>query len=469
MRIDSEPDSSCGDSVSRQSRITLARRLNLLDATLIVVGGVIGSAIFITPADVARQVPNPMLSLSLWVIAGLVALLAGFAFAELGAMFPEAGGQYVYIREVYGHFAAFLYGWVLFTAGNSAGLAGVAMGFALFVGRVIPALSAETVLFSHAVFPGITWNFTRGSLVAIVTIILLTMINMRGVKLAAILQNFTGSLTLVCVGLMVLLGLSFGHGSWSHFAAPPASSAWPPLAAIGIAFVALFWTYDGWNLISWVAGEIKDAERNLPRAMIWGVALVILTYVSANVVFVYALPIDQLARQTTVAQAAVSVLFSENFGRLVSLLIAISCFGSMSVVILSGARVYYAMAKDGVFVPALETLHPRWRTPVISLVAQCIWVCVLTASGGYEQIYTCFTFMMTATYAVTVGAVFVLRRTRPDAKRPYRCFGYPWLPALYLLVAAVFLVNTLIERPVQSLAGLLLALTGIPAYFYWRN
>jgi basic amino acid/polyamine antiporter, APA family len=469
MRIDLQPDSSSADSVSRQSRITLVRRLNLMDATLIVVGGVIGSAIFITPADVARQVPKPMLSLSLWVIAGLVALLAGFAFAELGAMFPEAGGQYVYIREVYGHFAAFLYGWVLFTAGNSAGLAGVAMGFALFVGRVIPHLSAETVLFSHAFFPGISWNFTRGSLVAIVTIILLTMINMRGVKLAAILQNFTGSLTLVCVGLMVLLGLSFGHGSWTHFAAPPASPAWPPLAAIGIAFVALFWTYDGWNLISWVAGEIKDAERNLPRAMIWGIALVILTYVSANVVFIYALPIDQLARQTTLAQAAVSVLFSENVGRLVSLLIAISCFGSMSVVILSGARVYYAMAKDGVFVPALETLHPRWRTPVISLVAQCIWVCVLTASGGYEQIYTCFTFMMTATYAVTVAAVFILRRTRPDAKRPYRCFGYPWLPALYLLIATVFLVNTLIERPVQSLAGLLLALTGIPAYFYWRH
>jgi len=469
MRIDLQPDSSSGPTVSRQGRVTLARRLSLLDATLIVVGGVIGSAIFITPADVARQVPNPMLSLGLWVVAGLVALLAGFAFAELGAMFPEAGGQYVYIREVYGHFAAFLYGWVLFTAGNSAGLAGVAMGFALFVGRVIPSLSAETVLFRHAVLFGVTWNFTRGSLVAIVCIIILTLINMRGVKLAAILQNFTGSLTLACVGLMALLGLSLGNGSWSHFTAPPANSAWPPLSAIGIAFVALFWTYDGWNLISWVAGEIKDAERNLPRAMIWGIALVILTYVSANVVFIYALPIEQLARQSTVAQAAVSVLFSDNLGRLVSLLIAISCFGSMSVVILSGARVYYAMAKDGVFVPALETLHPRWRTPVISLVAQCIWVCVLTASGGYEQIYTCFTFMMTATYAITVGAVFILRRTRPDAKRPYRCFGYPWLPALYLLIAIVFLINTLIERPVQSLAGLLLALTGIPAYFYWRH
>lgn len=469
MRIALEPDSSSPNTAHKKGAVTLARRLTLLDATLIVVGGVIGSAIFITPADVARQVPNPVVSLLLWIVAGLVALLAGFAFAELGAMFPEAGGQYIYIREVYGHFAAFIYGWVLFTAGNSAGLAGVAMGFALFVGKVAPPLSAEAVLYSHALLPGITWHFTRGSLVAIVSIVLLTLVNMRGVKLAAILQNFTGLLTLACVGLMAGLGLTLGKGSWSHFSAAPSVSAWPPLSVIGIAFVALFWTYDGWNIISWVAGEIKDAERNLPRAMIWGIILVILTYVSANVVYIYAMPMAQLGQQTTLAQAAVSVLFSDNMGRLVSLLIAVSCFGSMSVVILGGARVYYAMAKDGVFFPSLKTLHPRWRTPIVSLVAQCIWVCVLTASGGYEQIYTCFTFMMTSTYALTVGAVFILRRTRPEAARPYHCFGYPWLPALYLLIAIVFLVNTLVQRPVESLAGLLLALPGIPAYYYWRH
>jgi APA family basic amino acid/polyamine antiporter len=214
--------------------------LTLLDATLIVVGEIIGFGIFMTPADVARQIPNPMFSLLLWVVAGLVALLAGFAFAELGGMFPEAGGQYVYIREVYGHFAAFIYGWVLFTAGNSAGLAAVAMGFARFVGKVISPLSAETVLYSHAVLPGITWHFTRGSLVAIVSIFLLTVVNMRGVKLAAILQNFTGLLTLACVGLMTGLGLILGKGSWSHFTTAPSVSAWPPFPTIGIAFVTLF-------------------------------------------------------------------------------------------------------------------------------------------------------------------------------------------------------------------------------------
>jgi len=469
MRVTAEPDSPSAKADQTTGTVGLLRRLTLLDATLIVVGGVIGSAIFITPADVARQIANPVFCVLLWVVAGLVTLLAGFAFAELGSMFPEAGGQYVYIREVYGHFAAFIYGWVLFTAGNSAGLAGVAMGFALFVGRVIPAFSAEKVLYTAAVLPGLTWHFTRGSLVAIVAIFVLTAVNIRGVKLAAILQNFTGLLTLACVGLMVGFGLALGKGSWSHFSPQPSVPVWPPLSAIGIAFVALFWTYDGWNIISWVAGEIKDAERNLPRAMIGGILAVIITYVSANIVFIYAMPMPQLAQQTTLAQAAVGVLFSDNMGRLVSLLIAVSCFGSMSVVVLGGARVYYAMAKDGVFFPSLKTVHPDWRTPVVSLLAQCVWVSVLTASGGYEQIYTCFTFMMTATYAVTVAAVLILRRTRPQAARPYRCFGYPWVPASYLLIAAVFLINTLIRRPVESIVGLLLALTGVPAYYYWQR
>jgi basic amino acid/polyamine antiporter, APA family len=469
MRISTETDSSSHPVGQEKASTGLARRLSVVDATLIVVGGVIGSAIFITPADVARQIPNPVVALLLWVIAGLVALLAGFAFAELGAMFPEAGGQYIYIREAYGSFAAFIYGWILFTAGNSGGLAAVAIGFALFVGKLVPAVSAEPILYSHLFPYGITWHLTRGSVVAIFFIIVLTLVNIRGVKVAAILQNFTGFLTLIAVGLMVALGLAFGHGSWSHFTPSSQSAFWPPISAMGIAFVALFWTYDGWNIISWAAGEIKDAQRNLPRAMIWGILLVILTYVSANVVYIYALPTAQVAQQSTIAAAAVSALFSPGMGTLVSLSIAVSCFGAMSVMILSGARVSYAMARDGVFIPPMRKLHPRWKTPAVSLIVQGAWMCVLAASGQYEALYTCFIFMMTLTYALTVAAVFILRRTRPDALRPYRCFGYPWLPGFYVLVTIVFLVSTLIARPRESLAGLLLALLGVPGYFYWHS
>jgi APA family basic amino acid/polyamine antiporter len=465
--IDSE--SSPTDATRERGSGALVRRLSLFDATFLVVGGVIGSAIFIAPADVARHVPNPILSVLLWVAAGLVALLAVFAFAELGAMFPEAGGQYVFIREAYGPFAAFIYGWVLFTVGNSGGLAAVAIGFALFIGRVIPLLAADTILYTHDFSAGISWHLTKGSVVAIVSIVLLTLVNIRGVKLAAILQNLTGILTLTSLSLMVSLGLAFGHGSWSHFTSSVTTTRpWPPLSALGIAFVAMFWTFDGWNLITWVAGEIKNANRNLPRAMILGLLIVIVTYVSANIVYLYALPIEDIARQNTLAQAAVAALFSHGMGRLVSLLIAVSCFGSMSIVILSGARVYYAMAKDGVFFPPMKRLHLRWKTPVISLAIQCVWVCILTASGGYEQLYTCFTFMMTLSYIFTVATVFIFRRTRPDAPRPYSCLGYPWLPAIYLLIGTVFVLNTLIQRPVESLTGLLLVLPGIPSYFYWR-
>ncbi len=363
-----------------------------------------------------------------------------------------------------------MYGWVLFTAGNTPALAAVAIGFALFFGRVFPYAAAEHVLYTHNVLPGISWSLTQGSVVAIACIVVLTILNAMGVKLAAILQNFTTLLTLAAVGLMVTFGLTLGHGSWSHFRATgPAASFWPPAATLGIAFVAIFWTYDGWNLISWVAGEIKNAERNLPRAMTWGILLVVLTYLAANVTYIYALPMAQIAGQSTLAQAAVSALFSPRMGVVVSLSIAVSCFGAISVVVLSGARVYYAMAKDGVFVPSMQKLHPRWKTPVVSLAGQCVWACILAASGQYEALYTCFIFMMTLTYSLTVLAVFILRRTRPEMHRPYRCFGYPWIPGLYLLITGVFLLSTLIARPRESLTGLGFALLGIPAYFYWRQ
>jgi basic amino acid/polyamine antiporter, APA family len=465
MRLATKTD----DGVVQEKVSTgLARRLSVLDAIAIVVGGVIGPGIFITPADVAREISSPTFALLLWVAAGLIVLLAGFAFAELGAMFPEAGGQYIYLREAYGPFAAFLYGWILFTAGNSGGLAAQSILFALFVGRLLPAFPAETILYSHVLAYGIAWHLTRGSVFAIFFIIVLTLVNIRGVKVAAILQNFTCLLTLAAMGLFVVLGLAFGHGSWSHFSPSSHSASLPSFSAIGVAFVALFWMYDGWNIISWAAGEIKDAQRNLPRALIWGILLVILTYVSTNFVYIYALPMAEIAKQSTLAEAAVSLMFSRATGRLVSLVIAVACLGTMSVVTLGGARVYYAMARDGVFFSPMRRLHSRWKTPVVSLVVQCIWVCVLTASGGYEALYTCFVFMMTLTYVPTVAAVFVLRRRRPDAARPYRCFGYPWLPATYILIGSAFALNTLYKRPWESLAGLLLALPAVPAYLYWQ-
>ena len=233
--------------------------------------------------------------------------------------------------------------------------------------------------------------------------------------------------------------------------------------------IALLWSYDGWEYVTWVAGEIKNPRRNLPLSLILGILLIIGTYLLANALFLYALPVDQLTRETALTGDTMNALFSHEAGQWVSLFIALICFGAASVAVLGGARIYYSMARDGVFFHGMQHVHPRWNTPVTSLLAQCGWVIVLILSGRYDQLYTFFIFMMTLTYVATVGAVFILRKTQPDRPRPYRCAGYPWLPLTYLVVATVFVFSTLWARPKESLAGLGLTMLGIPFFLYWRG
>jgi basic amino acid/polyamine antiporter, APA family len=446
----------------------LVRRLTLFDSVMVVVGGTIGAAIFITPADVLRAVPDARIALLLWVIAGGITLMAGLACAELGGMYPEAGGQYVFIREAFGRFAAFIYGWVLFTAGNSGALAAMAIAFAIFFGHAFPAFSADHVLLSHTWF-GIHWELNRGAVVAALLVIVLTGINLRSVKLAAWLQNVTASGFLLAIVAIVVLGLLFGHGSWSNLHSEPGNGlAAVSFKGLGIAMIALLWTFDGWEFLSWVAGEIENPRRNLPLALILGIVLIIVTYLLANIAFLYALPREILIAQTSLADATIDALFSRHAGRWVSLFVAFISLGSASVVVLGGARIYLSMAQDGIFFRSMAHVQPRWNTPIGSLLAQCVWVLVLIMSGRYEQLYTCFIFMMTLTYVFTVGALFVLRRTQPDRPRPYHCPGYPWLPILYLMIASSFVVSTLLSKPVESAAGLAMAATGVPMYFFWR-
>jgi APA family basic amino acid/polyamine antiporter len=461
MRTESAQDGESGEA-------HLVRRLTLFDSIMLVVSGTIGPSIFIIPADVLRAVPNPGVAMLLWVAAGAITMLAGIACAELGAMFPEAGGQYVFMREAYGGFTAFLYGWVLFTAGNSAALASMAIAVALFLGQAVPALGAEHVLATGSLF-GWHLQLDQGSVVAVAAVVVLTVINLLSVKLAAWVQNVTALAYVIAVFVIVAAGFALGSGSWSNFKWVSTDVAPISAAGIGVAMIPLFYCYDGWEFLSWVGGEIKNPRRNLPLALIGGVTLVIVTYLMANAVFVYALSASGLAQSTTPAAGAMRALFSADVGRWLALFIALISFGSASVVTLGGARIYYSMAKDGAFFSAMTRLHPRWKTPSTSLIAQCAWVCVLILSSRYDQLYTCFIFMMTLTYAMTVGAVLVLRRTQPHRARPYRCFGYPWLPIIYLIVALAFVVSTLLTRPRESLVGLALAVLGVPLYLHWRR
>ena len=446
----------------------LVRRLSLLDSVLLLAGGIIGSGIFLTAQDIALSTRMPWLFLGVWALGMGITLLACFAFAEMGAMFPEAGGQYVYMREAYGEFVAFLYGWMIFTVSVGGTIAALGVGFAVYLGSVFPALAADRPLLALGHF-----TLTCGHVVAISAIAVQTLINIFGVRKGAILQNVATWLKFAAIAGFVVLGLAIGKGSWSHLSSASSIPAGPQspslLAGIGVALIAVFWAYDGWVYITWVSGEVKDPQRNIPRALVSGLLLVGAIYLVINAVYIYGLPMGEIAQATAVAKSSALALFSSRAANWLGLVIALSCFGAMASCILSGARVYYAMAEDGVFFKRLAQVNPRWHTPVASLVLQGIWSAALALSGKYDQLFTYVMFMMVLSYVLTVAALFVLRRKMPDRERPYRCTGYPWLPALYVALGGIWALNALWARPKEALAGVVIVLIGVPFYFYWRR
>ena len=445
----------------------LVRGLSLLDSVMLMVGGIIGSGIFLTAGQIATAVHKPLLFFAVWLLGGLISLLACFAFAEMAAMYPEAGGQYVYLREAYGEFPAFLYGWMIFTVGQSGTIAALAVGFAEYFGAILPFASAHKPIVTV-----LGWALTRGEVVSTAVIILLTSINVLGLKRGSALVNVATWAKFAAMGAFVLLGLAIGKGSWSNYSVSlpldqPASIS-HTISGLGVALIAVFWAYDGWVYITWVSGEIKNPQKVLPRALLLGILLVGFIYLSVNFVYLYALPITQVANETTIAQAAAVTLFSSNAARWLGATIALSCFGAASSAILCSARVSYAMARDGAFFHAMGRVHPKYRTPAFSLVAVSAWSIVLALSGSYDQLYTYVMFMMVLSYVAGVAALFVLRRKRPGVPRPYRCTGYPYLPALYLLMAGAWALNSVVTRPKETLIGIAIVFLGAPFYAFWR-
>ena len=446
----------------------LVRGLSLTDSVLLMVGGIIGSGIFLSAGQVAAAVHKPLFFLGVWLVGGLISLLACIAFAEMATMFPEAGGQYVFLREAYGEFPAFLYGWMIFTVGQSGTIAALAVGFADYFGAVLPFASAHVPILKI-----LGCTLTRGDIVAICAIVLLTTINVLGVKRGSALINVATWAKFAAIGCFVLLGLAIGHGHWSNYAVSiPADqpvTLGHVISGFGVALIGVFWAFDGWVYVTWVAGEIKNPQRVLPRALVLGLLLVGVIYLLINAVYLYALPITQVAKEETIAQAAAVTLFSSSAARWLSATIALSCFGAMSCAILSSARVSFAMARDGAFFHAMGRLHPRYRTPALSLVALSAWAIVLALSGSFDQLYTYVMFMMVLSYLAAVAGLFVLRRTQPDTPRPYRCTGYPYLPALYVLMAGAWALNSVVTRPKETLIGIGIVFLGAPFYFFWRR
>ncbi len=438
-----------------------------MDAVMLLVGGIIGSGIFLTAAPIASAVHTPWFFLGIWLVGGVITLLACFAFAEMAAMFPEAGGQYVFLREAYGEFPAFLYGWMIFAVGQSGTIAALAVGFAEYFGAMLPFASAHVPV---ATILG--WSFTRGHIVSICAIVLLTTINVLGLKRGSALINVATWAKFAAIGTFVLLGLAIGHGHWSNYAVSiPADqpvTIGHVISGFGVALIGVFWAFDGWVYVTWVAGEIKNPQRVLPRAMVLGVLLVGVIYLTINAVYLYALPITRVAQEETIAHAAAVTLFSSSAARWLSATIALSCFGAMSCAILSSARVSFAMARDGSFFHAMGRVHPRYRTPAFSLIALSSWSVVLALSGSFDQLYTYVMFMMVLSYLAAVVGLFVLRRTRPEVPRPYRCTGYPYLPALYVFMAGAWALNSVVTRPKETLIGIAIVFLGAPFYLFWH-
>src|SRR5712692_11114687 len=463
------PSVSPSPTAKSDSQPTLVRGLSLLDSVLLLAGGIIGSSIFLTAKDIAGPLPHPLLFLLVWALGGVISLCACVAFAELGSMFPDSGGQYVYLREAYGNLPAFLYGWMLFWVANGGTIAALSVASAAYLGGIVPFISQEHVIFSAA---GIV--LTRAHVVALISIIAVTWINVVGLRWGTILQNLATWAKFAAMAAFVVLGFAIGKGDWHHFASPEQSltlalSPGQLISAFGVALIGVFWAYDGWVYITWVSGEVKEPRRNVPLAMVLGVVVVGVIYIAMNMTYVYALPLSEVAKHETIAHAAATALFSPAAAVWLSALIAVSCFGAMASCTLSGERVSLAMAQDGVFFKRLAVIHPKWRTPAFSLIAQGIWAAVLTLSGRYDQLYTYVIYGMVLSYTMTVIGLFVLRWKRSDIPRPYRCAGYPWLPGIYVLIGAAWTLNTIFTRPTEAFWGTAIMLIGVPGYLYWKR
>ncbi len=458
------------DTMPAKSQPSLLRDLSLLDSVLLLASGIIGSSIFLTAKDIAGLLPHPFWFLLVWVLGAAISLAGCAAFAELGSMFADSGGQYVYLRETYGDLVAFLYGWMLFAVANGGSIAALAVAAAAYMGQIIPPISEQHIVTS---FAGIV--LTRAHLMALVLIAVLTVVNVRGLRWGARLQNVSTWTKFAAMGAFVVLGLAIGKGSWSHFTGYGTSgitmglSSGQLISALGVGLIAVFWAYDGWVYITWVAGEVKEPRRNVPLSMLFGVLAVAAIYIAMNVTYVYALPLPEVAKYETIAHAAARQLFSPGAAVWLSATIAISCFSAAATCTLSGARVYLAMAQDGVFFKKMAEVHPKWRTPAFSLIGQGIWAAILTVSGRYDQLYTYVIYGMVLSYTLTVIGLFILRWKRPDIPRPYRCTGYPWLPAIYVLIGAAWTLNTIVTRPTEAFWGSVIVLLGVPLFLYWRH
>ncbi len=451
----------------------LSRRLGLTSAIMVVIGSVIGSGIFLTPSSIAAAVQVPGVMIFVWILTGLLTLAGALTNAEIASDIPEAGGQYVFFRVLYGDLTAFLYGWTTFIVYQTGSIAAIAVAFAKYFGYFValphfgPELEAWRIPFIGNIAP---LDDIGVKMVAIGAIVIIAVINYYGVQFGGFVMNIFTFLKVAAIGGIIVLGFTLGNGSTAHFFplwGTPASGNL--LGAIGVAMVATLWSYDGWNSLTYLAGEVKDPQRSIPRALVLGTIVIITIYVLTNLAYLYVLPIQEIATSKLVAADMMERVFSGYGGAIISLAVMISTFGTVNGTSMTTARVFFAMAKDKLFFQKMATVHPRYRTPGVSLAVQAIWASLLTLTGTYDQIFTYVIFAGWIFYALGAAGIFILRRKFPNPQRIYKVPGYPFVPIAFVVVATWFVFNTIVEQTADSTVGLLLLLAGLPFYWYWER
>ena len=443
----------------------LDRQLGLFDSTMMVVGIVIGSGIFMTTGLMADALPSVSLILIVWLLGGLQMLAGALTYAELGAAMPKAGGQYVYLREAYGSLPAFLFGWVAFIAYLTGTNAAIAVAVAEHLGSFYPSISTRNIVIGFDYF-----SISGGQIFAISLILILSFINYLGILFGKWIQNVFTILKIGSILFFALAGLFISTGNHIDFSINPTSmSIGSILTGMGIALVAVTWTVGGWEYVTFAAGEIKNPKKNLPLALIIGTALILVLYIMINIAYLKVLPMDSLIGELKVGEATAKSLYGPGIAGAFVVVVIISMFGSLNGNILVGPRISYAMAKDKLFFSKAAEVHPKFHTPGNAIMIQGVWASVLALSGTFEEIITLVVFVNFMMWIAASSTVFVLRKKQPELERPYKVWGYPYVPAFFIIFSSAIMINTFFESPQQSLMGIGLTLLGIPAYLYWKK
>jgi APA family basic amino acid/polyamine antiporter len=440
----------------------LCRVIGLGGATLLVIGNVIGSAIFLTSGTMAASLQSTPALLCAWVAGGLLALAGGLTLAEMGAMFPRTGGLYVFLDEAYGPVWGFLFGWAALLVVLTGSVAAVAVGFAEYLSYFVPAFGT-----SHVLATAGPVRISAGGVVAAVSVLAIGWINYVGVSTASRVQGVLTVAKVIGLATIPLLALAL------HPVTPVLTPLVPPVArpltAFGVAMIAVMWAYEGWSYLAFSAGEVRDARRVVPRALILGTCSLMAIYVAVNVGYVFALSLPAMSGETRVAEKAMTALVGPAGATFIALVVCISTLGCNVAGTLAMSRSCFAMARDGLFFRAVAAVHPVHRTPHVAILVTCVWAALLALSGTYDQIFTYVTFASVLFSTLGGVAIFVLRRTQAHVERPYRAWGYPVVPGLFVAGSGLLVANTLAERPVESLLGLGLVALGLPAYWYWNR